>query len=452
MKRDIQHEITQGIIEAIEAGASGDQWIMPWQGGGANGVPVNVKSGRRYRGVNVPWLWHVAGKRGYSSQEWASFKQWKDKGAKVRKGEKAAPVIFWKWFETKDRETGETVERPCLRYYNVFNADQVEGYEPKAAAPLPCLAERLEHAENFVQGTGAVIHHGGNKAYHSPATNEITVPRIEAFIATETATATENYYSTLLHELTHWTRVEARLNRDFGRKRFGDDGYAMEELVAELGAAFLCCELGVTNTPRPDHAQYIEAWLRVLRGDSKAIITAASHAQKALDYLVGLQPDDDGPDDRPPRGDDKPKAAPVVALPAPAAPQPAAAVVTVTATNVGDAINAANGQRPRKRKIGGVTVQPTWHWSKDYASWYTRQLTAKRRWDKDENRAMAIKSARWLAERDGIEIGYASECVEASDGRIKAVKFGAVTIDIPNWDHVPTVTVTIEPEPVKQAA
>jgi antirestriction protein ArdC len=190
-----------------------------------------------------------------------------------------------------DSETGETAERNIafLKSYTVFNAQQIEGlpehYYPKAKTVEAAeVMPRIAHAEAFAQATGAKITHGGAKAFYMPSADRVQMPPFESF---RDATA---YYATLIHELTHWTKHPKRLDRDFGRKRFGDQGYAMEELVAELGAAFLCADLDLSPEPRPDHASYIASWLKVLREDKRAIFTAASHAQRAADYLHGLQP------------------------------------------------------------------------------------------------------------------------------------------------------------------
>ncbi len=177
------------------------------------------------------------------------------------------------------------------RGYSVFNVAQVDGYEPdEAEAPVTDrpLVERLEHAEAFVTATGAQRMNGVDRAFYRPSTDAIYMPPIEAFTGSDTSTPQEAYYGTLLHELTHWTGAEPRCNRQFG-KRFGDDAYAAEELVAELGAAFMSAGLGITSEPRADHAQYIESWLRVMKGDKRAIFTAASKASAAVAYCEGLQ-------------------------------------------------------------------------------------------------------------------------------------------------------------------
>jgi antirestriction protein ArdC len=156
-------------------------------------------------------------------------------------------------------------------------------------APVTTLTP-IYRAETFVAATGASIAHGGDKAYYRPSTDSIQLPPREAFIGSPTSSPAESYYSTLLHELTHWTSMESRCNRQLG-KRFGDAAYAMEELIAELGAAFLCADLGITDEPRADHAQYIDHWLTVMKADKKAIFTAASKASAAADFLISLQKD-----------------------------------------------------------------------------------------------------------------------------------------------------------------
>jgi antirestriction protein ArdC len=153
-------------------------------------------------------------------------------------------------------------------------------------APRTCVLKRIERAEAFFAATRADIRHGGDRAYYASVSDHIQMPPFEAF------RDAESYYATVAHEGTHWTKAPKRLAREFGRKRWGDEGYAMEELVAELGAAFLCADLELTPELRADHASYLDNWLRVLKGDKRAIFTAASHAQRAADFLHGLQPNE----------------------------------------------------------------------------------------------------------------------------------------------------------------
>ena len=288
---DVYTQVTNTIIAAIEAGAG--NWQMPWHraGEGLN-RPVNIDTSNAYRGINVVSLWASAQARGFTTGTWGTYKQWQNNGCQVRKGEKSSIVVFYKELdiETENAETGETEQgtRLMARASWVFNADQVDGYEAPALPEPKDPVQVIDGAERFIDATGATVRHGGVRAFYRPSDDIVQMPERERFLGTGTSSATESYYATLLHELTHWTGASKRCDRQFG-KRFGDDAYAVEELVAELGAAFLCADLGVTLTPRPDHAAYIHNWLKVLKADKKAIFTAASQAAKATDFLAGLQ-------------------------------------------------------------------------------------------------------------------------------------------------------------------
>lgn len=293
-RADVYTQVTNNIIAAIEKGA-GD-WQMPWHrsGEGLN-RPVNIDTSNAYRGINVLSLWAAAQAQGFSTGTWGTYRQWQNKGCQVRKGEKSSLVVFYKEFTVEEQlENGETEEgkRMMARASYVFNADQVDGFEARALPEPKDPVQVIEEAEAFIQATGANIRHGGTQAYyrlpHGSDGDYIQMPEKDRFTGSETSSATECYYSTLLHELTHWTGSAKRCDRGFG-KRFGDDAYAVEELVAELGAAFLCADLGVTLEPRADHAAYIQNWLKVLKADKKAIFTAASQAAKATDFLARLQ-------------------------------------------------------------------------------------------------------------------------------------------------------------------
>ena len=288
---DIHQHITDKIVSAIERGA-GD-FRLPWhRAAGSIMRPVNVASKKAYRGINVVALWAYAEESGYSSGVWGTYRQWAEAGAQVRKGEKAAYVVFYKELEfAAETETGDadTVTRLFARATPVFAAEQVDGYQPPAIdAPPATVITPIEQAEAFVAATGASIQHGGSRACYRPSTDSIQMPPRDVFIGTATSTAAEAYYSTQLHELTHWTSAETRCNRQLG-KRFGDQAYAIEELVAELGAAFLCADLGISDEPRADHAQYLASWLSVLKADKKAIFTAASKASEAAAFLAAFQ-------------------------------------------------------------------------------------------------------------------------------------------------------------------
>lgn len=287
-RRSVYQEITDHIVEAIQKGAA--RFEMPWHRGGGT-LPHNAHTKRAYQGVNVLALWVAASARGYSSNVWATYRQWHLLDAQVKRGERGSLVVFYRprdeGHEDDDTES-RSRHRLIARASWVFNGDQVDGWSPpETHHPDPVCA--VSHADAFVGATGAVIRHGGTRAYCLPSLDYIQMPERYRFKGSTTMSATEGYYATLLHELTHWVGHPSRMNRDLSG-RFGDESYAMEELVAELGAAFLCAELSVTNIPRPDHAAYIENWLKVLKRDMRAIFTASTQAVKAVAYLTELQP------------------------------------------------------------------------------------------------------------------------------------------------------------------
>jgi antirestriction protein ArdC len=236
-------------------------------------------------------LWSASVTKGYSAPLWLTFKQAQELGAHVRKGETGELVVYAdRITRTETDAKGEEVEKeiPFLKGYTVFNAEQIENlpahYDAKVEPPALTPMQRIEAADRFFAATGADIRHGGTRAYYASGPDYVQMPPFETF------RDAESYAATLGHELVHWTKHDTRLSRDFGRMRHGDEGYAREELVAELGSAFLCADLGITPEVRPDHAAYIASWLTVLKGDKRFIFTAAGHAQRAADYLHGLQP------------------------------------------------------------------------------------------------------------------------------------------------------------------
>jgi antirestriction protein ArdC len=282
---DIYRRVTDTIVAQLRAGVR--PWTQPWSAPHAGAVSRPLRfTGEPYQGVNVLLLWAEAVARGYGSPTWMTFRQALALGGHVRRGERGTNVVYADRIvraETDDHGEETTRQIPFLKVYTVFNVEQVEGLPAEAAraAPLPATA-RLERAERFFAATGADIRHGGGAAYYAPGPDHVQMPPFESF---EDA---EAYYATLAHECVHWTKHERRLDRDFGRSRFGTEGYAREELVAEIGAAFLCADLGLALTPRPDHASYIAGWLEVLSQDQRFIFTAAAHAQRACDYLHGV--------------------------------------------------------------------------------------------------------------------------------------------------------------------
>lgn len=289
-RADIYTRVTDQIVAELERGVR--PWHKPWNAEHAAGRisrPLR-HNGTPYQGINVLMLWASAELAGFHCPFWMTFQQAKQLGGHVKKGEKGSPVVYASTFKrTEETEAGDEVEAeiPFLKEYTVFNACQVVGLPEKfyelAEAPKEEL-ERIAGADAFFAATGADIRYGGNRAYYAIGEDFIRMPPFECF------QDAESHAATLGHELTHWTRAKSRLNREFGQKRFGDEGYAMEELVAELGSAFLCADLSITPEVREDHADYVSSWLKVLKNDKKAIFTAASYASKALDFLHSLQP------------------------------------------------------------------------------------------------------------------------------------------------------------------
>lgn len=279
-KRNLKKEITANIIKALEKGVA--PWVKGWSGG--DGFPINGGSKRRYRGVNVLNLIATARFSGYSSNEWFTYKQANDLGGSVRAGQRGSTVVFTKWNEviTEDPETGEEVVKtyPILLGHTVFNRDQLEDMpEPEAVEDLP-EKERHARADRLIKATGAKITYGDARAYYRPSTDEIAMPRIEQF------DHESEYYSTHLHELVHWSGSQKRLDRDLSGS-FGTESYAFEELVAELGAAFTCGELGVDG--KLQHAEYIGSWIKKLKNDNTYIFKASALAEKAATFLMDFE-------------------------------------------------------------------------------------------------------------------------------------------------------------------
>lgn len=284
MKDAVYQVITDRVIALLQQGTV--PWHKRWAG--TDQEPKNLASKKAYRGVNVFLLNAVS----YSSPYWLTFKQAQELGGNVRRGEKACPVVFWKWLdgEETDVTTGKGKQIPLLRYYSVFNVAQCEGIEPHVPA-IPNAGRStsvIEAAKAIVDGMPRrpEIRHGLDRAFYSPSTDSVGVPNQAAF------DTDADYYSVLFHELTHSTGHESRLNRkgvagsEGQWSSFGSMPYAKEELVAEMGAAFLCGQAGIVERTLDNSAAYVQSWLQRLKDDVRLVVIAAAQAQKAADFIL----------------------------------------------------------------------------------------------------------------------------------------------------------------------
>lgn len=282
-KRDLYQEVTDKILSQLETGTKEGKPL--WVGSLASmGLSRNAKTRKPYRGVNLL----LTSCSTFSSPLWITFQQAREAGGHVNKGEKGTPIVHFSMVEKDSEEGKKPGFVPILRHFTVFNVEQCSGlpesltvFEPACQVKGSNPAEWQTNLESFFECLKADIRHGGSRAFFSPAHDYIQLPNREAF------RDCWSYHATLAHEVTHWTGHKDRLAREFG-KRFGDHAYAFEELVAELGSAFLCARLGLELEPREDHASYLSSWLQVLKQDKKAIFTAASSAQRACDYILQL--------------------------------------------------------------------------------------------------------------------------------------------------------------------
>ncbi len=288
-KTDLYARITNRIVAELEAGTR--PWLKPWNAEHAAGRVTRPlrHNGTPYRGINVLMLWAEACARGFACPIWMTYKQAQELGGQVRKGERGSLVVFADRFtRTETGDNGEDVERqiPFLRSYTAFNCEQIDNlpaHHYARAEPVTDPVLRIAHADTFFANLNADIRHGGNRAYYAMSTDHVQMPPFETF---RDAVA---YFATLGHECVHLTGHGSRLDR-YLSGRFGSHAYAAEELVAELGSAFLCADLALTPEPREDHAAYLASWLTVLKNDKRAIFTAAAHAERAAAFLHGLQP------------------------------------------------------------------------------------------------------------------------------------------------------------------
>jgi antirestriction protein ArdC len=282
VKRDIYVEVSSRIIKELEVGAA--PWVKPWAATAGQNVPQNAVTNRPYSGCNVILLW-LARNRGWPTPRFLTFKQAIDAGGNVRKGEHGTKVYFVKQLQVKDSDDEDADTRlvPMLREYTVFNVDQCENLPDSVKTGKPMRVRNPDTrdalADEFIRSTGADIREGSGEAYFAAGRDFISLPAFAAF------KGADHFYNVAFHELTHWTGHKARLDRDL-KNRFGSREYAAEELIAELGAAFLCAEFGFDGDVR--NAGYIATWIDLLKSDKRAFFTACSKAQAAADYLRGL--------------------------------------------------------------------------------------------------------------------------------------------------------------------
>ena len=292
---DLYTQITDRIVADLEKGVK--PWMRPWSAANMTGRITRPlrHNGEPYSGMNVLLLWSEAMARGFACPIWMTFRQALMLGGAVRRGETGSTVVFASRFtRSEDDGNGGEIEKeiPFLKAYCVFNVEQIDGladhYHHRPQQMLDPIT-RNAAAELFFRNTGASIRHGGNRAYYAPLTDHIQLPPFETF---RDAAA---HVATLSHEMTHWTAPSWRMGRDLSRYAKDRTERAREELIAELGSCFLCADLGIVPElePRPDHASYLKSWLKVLENDKRAIFQAAAHAQRAVAYLHGLQPDAD---------------------------------------------------------------------------------------------------------------------------------------------------------------
>jgi antirestriction protein ArdC len=282
MKRDLYAEVTARIVGELERGAA--PWVKPWAATAGQNVPQNAVTNRPYSGCNVILLW-LARNRGWATPRFLTYKQAVEAGGNVRKGEHGTKVYFVKQLQVKDESGDEGDSRlvPMMREYTVFNVDQCENLPDSVKAGRPMRVRNPDTrdalADQFLHSTGADIREGHGEAYYVPSQDFISMPAFGAF------KGADHFYNVAFHELTHWTGHKSRLERDL-QHRFGSRAYAAEELVAELGAAFLCAEFGFDGDVR--NAGYIATWIDLLKADKRAFFTACSRASQAANCLRGL--------------------------------------------------------------------------------------------------------------------------------------------------------------------
>lgn len=275
-RTDIYQTVTDSIIAALEAGVK--PWSCPWQRvPGMSELPSNYATGAAYSGMNIMLLWSSASEQGFKDSRWMTYKQAKAEGGQVRKGEHGTTAIFYSTLE-KENDDGETDYIPMLKTFTVFNVEQIDGLPLTMETVSPeATFDPLPQAENLFRKSGANIIEKGQNAFFSPSNDEVWLPERHLF------SDAANFYAIGLHELVHWSGGKSRLNREM-KGKFGSEGYAAEELVAELGSAFLMADLGIVGEVQ--HESYIASWLKALKNDKRYIFKAASTTSKAHRYLM----------------------------------------------------------------------------------------------------------------------------------------------------------------------
>lgn len=282
--RDIAAEVTRTIIAKLEAGSP--PWIRPWSVTGEGGRPLRHE-GSPYLGINSLWLWAIADTYGYRSRYWMTARQAEELGGRVRRGAQASMSIYASTFRKTGVAdlTGQATAQLIrfLRSYTVYNADEIDGlpgyYHPRDIVPTPILLSQRQTAiDAFFAPIPAELRHGGDRAFFHPVLDYVQMPKFGSF------RSADSYASVLSHELSHWSGGKSRLDRTFG-KRFGDEAYGFEELVAELSSSYICAELGLPSDLHNSHASYIASWLSILRADQGAVFLAATKAEQAFRYL-----------------------------------------------------------------------------------------------------------------------------------------------------------------------
>ena len=286
-KSDIYARVTDEIVRAIEAGVK--DYEMPWHQRAGAGLPRNASTGNFYRGVNTVALWATGQLRGYGLPYWATFLQWEKLGARIRRGEKASVVVFYKREESptddEDRESARGT-RSILKGSFVFNAEQVDGW-PYPEPTYEDRTEKLQKVDSFIESLGADIHYGSDGAYYKKRSTASTCRIVETSSTGEQGRQPKGSTRSCSTSTFIGRGTAKRLNRDLSG-RFGDSAYAMEELVAELGAAFLCGELGISVHPRQDHAAYVASWLQVLRQQKTGDLHGGEHSNGGVPFPWGV--------------------------------------------------------------------------------------------------------------------------------------------------------------------